>query len=296
VHVLMGTLALVAGCSTAQRAEVTGVVRDRATGRAIGGARVVGTDGSLAETDVDGRFHLYVHGALADVNVSARGHSPEHVEIEGFEANVALAPIDESWGAIDESAHVVTFTQETWRLDASAPDATSIGTCGEASLAQAHSGIACASCHARADTVSSCATCHDQEARAIAGGVLGDDAAGAIRGRLATTHVASHDALGGGCLACHGEIVRGDANGSCARCHGAESAIRRAEVGRFFALATSHALDLEADGTRFEMQSTDDASTGTIATWARALARDRSRGIHDPTTTLAIGHALDERR
>ena len=65
------TLALVAGCTTEQRAEVTGVVRDRATGRVIAGARVVGADGSLAETDVDGRFRLYVSGAQADVRVSA---------------------------------------------------------------------------------------------------------------------------------------------------------------------------------------------------------------------------------
>ncbi len=272
MHVLMGTLALVAGCSTAQRAEVSGVVRDRATGRVIAGARVVGTDGSLAETDADGRFHLYVHGALADVNVSARGHSPEHVAIEGLEAVVALTPVEEMW--IDESAHVVGFVEETWLIDGGVGDGSTTSACAQTSLAQAHSAIV--GCDAL--TTSSCATCHGEEARAVASG----DAIGA------------HEGLGGGCLACHGEPSGGDASASCARCHGATASTRTAELGRFFAMATSAV----AQGTTFETTSTFDVSTDTIsagavrsadpgtpveiATWARALARDRSRGAHDP--------------
>ena len=99
----MGTLALVAGCSTAQRAEVSGVVRDRATGRVIAGARVVGADGSLTETDADGRFRLYVRGPQADVRISATGHSSEHLEIAGLDTNVELAPI-EAWPTLGEMA------------------------------------------------------------------------------------------------------------------------------------------------------------------------------------------------
>lgn len=284
MQVLMGTLALVAGCSTAQRAEVSGVVRDRATGRTIAGARVIGADGSLTETDADGRFRLYVRGAQADVRITAAGHSPEHLEIEGREACVELAPIDETWGAREDGAHVVTFVEETWLHDGGVfGDAARARTCAETSLAQAHSTISCASCHGASSTASSCATCHGAEAQTI-------------RSAIASPTIAPHDALGGGCLACHGESAsHGDARAACVRCHGAEASARSGELGRFYALATSSAADDGSLGTTFEMRSTLDVrgSEAAIATWARALARDRSGGVHDPRTTLAIGRALD---
>jgi hypothetical protein len=113
-------------------------------------------------------------------------------------------------------------------------------------------------------TSSSCATCHEEQARVVASG----DAIGA------------HEGLGGGCLACHGETSGGDASASCARCHGATASTRTAELGHFFAMATS-AVE---GGTTFDTTSTTHVSTDTIATWARALARDRSRGAHDPRT------------
>lgn len=300
IHVLMGTLALVAGCtsgraSMAQHTEVSGVVRDRATGRVIAGARVVGADGSLAETDAEGRFRLYVRGAQADVRISAAGHSPEHVEIEGLETSIALVPIDDLFATSDET-HVVSFVEEasyveeTWSLDAGVlGDATTIASpCAEASLAQAHSEIACSSCHASANASASCATCHAVEATTIRGSFT-------AAGDVAPHDVAPHDGLGGGCLACHGEIAHGDAASACVRCHGSEASTRRAEVGRFFALATSSAIDLEAHGTAFRFGATRDVgvSEATIATWARALARDRSGGAHDPRATRTVGMALD---
>jgi hypothetical protein len=262
IHVLMGTLALVAGCSTAQRAEVRGTVRDRATGRVIAGARVVGADGSLAETDADGRFRLYVIGSHADVRVSASGHSSEHLAIEGLDTVVALAPIDPSWGAFDdESAHVVSFLEETWSVDGGALDASSAHACPSAPFAQADS--------------STCAGCHASEAAAIRG-TDGD-------------RVGAHDALGNGCLSCHA----GEARASCERCHGDGAGAVRTQIAGFFALATSSALDEEAHGTRFEIRSTIDVeSEATISTWARALARDRSGGAHDPRTAAAVGRAL----
>lgn len=269
MHVLMGTLALAIGCSTAQRAEVSGIVRDRVTGRVIAGARVVGANGSLAETDADGRFHLYVCGPQADVRISAAGHSSEHAEIEGLEAIVALAPIDDTWGASDD-AHVVGFVEERWLLDGGMlGDAMASSACTETSLMQAHSAIACSSCHTSSEARTSCTTCHGLEAMTI-------------RGTLSDS-VAPHDALGGGCLACHGEIAGGNASASCARCHGDQASTRTAEVGHFFALATSSVLD---HGTAFSFGTGHDGvSEETIATWARALARDRSRGAHDPRMT-----------
>lgn len=297
IHVLMGTLALVAGCSTAQRAEVSGVVRDRATGRVIAGARVVGTDGSLAETDADGRFHLYVHGAQPDVRISAAGHASEELEIDGLEASVDLAPIDESWGQAEVHTHVVRFVEETWTLDGGVSDGSTstLRACTETSLAQAHSEIvggdelgpaadACASCHGQGAATSSCVTCHDAEARAL-------------EGVVPTTAIAPHAALGGGCLACHSESAsHGDERTSCARCHGGQASTRRAEIGHFYALATSATLDRDLHGTRFELRSTrqPEVSAETVATWARALARDPSGGAHDPRTVLTLGRLLTE--
>lgn len=262
MQVLLGTLALVAGCSTAQRAEVSGVVRDRATGRVIAGARVVGADGSLAETDSEGRFRLYVYGALADVRVSAAGHSSEHVAIEGLDARVELAPLDAIWGE-DESAHVVTFVEETWVLDAGvAGDASSMHACPRASDG-------------------ACASCHGEEARTVEG-AFAWSASVASAGSIAP-----HAQLGDGstastCLACH---AGADAGASCARCHGADAAALAARTSRFFELATSRTPDRIAEGTAFEMRSTlTRPSTDAAATWASVLARDRSHGAHDPRT------------
>jgi hypothetical protein len=281
----MGTLALVAGCSTADRAEVSGVVRDRTTGRVIAGARVAGADGSLAETDAEGRFHLYVNDPHADVRITAAGHSPEQLEIQGLDAHVDLAPLDETWGQSDGRACVV------WVLDGGALDAcpptetTAHPSCTEPSLAQAHSS-GCASCHADASArpAATCARCHDEEARAIESVVT-------------STDIAPHAGLGGACLACHSESAsHGDARSACARCHGSEASTRTAELGRYFALATSRTLDRERDGTRFSTRSTLDTevSIETVATWARALARDRSGGAHDPRAAAALARAITQ--
>lgn len=275
MHVLMGTLALVAGCSTAHQTEVSGVVRDRATGRVIPGARVVGADGSLAETDADGRFHLYVDGALVDVRISAAGHASEHVEIAGLEASVELAPIDESWGALDTHAHVVDFVEETWAFDASVGDASvAMQGCTETSLAGAHAALACTSCHGDATPTRACTVCHADEARAIEGAVP-------------RAEIAPHAGLGGGCLACHGESAsHGDATSACARCHGARATTLRADLGRFFALATTRSADPASGATHFEMQPTLD-----VVRWRSALADDGSRGAHDPRTVITLARA-----
>jgi hypothetical protein len=300
---LLGTLALVAGCSTAQRAELHGVVRDRSTGRAIPGARVVGADGSLAQTDADGRFRLFVrHGDAADLRISAEGHSPEHVEIAGLEASVELSPIDAYW-PIDpsrpsdpsqpirpswldtESSHaVLAFTDGGW-----GEAATSATPCGESALASAHvstSGahLACTSCHdAPAGTVEirvspdTCESCHEAEARVI-GGALAPSGG-----------IAPHAGLGGGCLACHGEHLAsgGDPSRACARCHGA----RAPEI--------AHAVRTRWEGSTFDTWATTRGSPPPVHDTIRSTgpsfdlvdatprAHDRSRGAHDPRWLFA---------
>jgi hypothetical protein len=256
IQALMGTLALVAGCSTAQRAEVSGVVRDRATGRVIAGARVIGADGSLAETDANGRFHLFVSGAHADVRVSAWGHSSEHLEIAGLDARVELAPI-ETWIVDPESAHVITFVEETWVSDAGVRDASAVSIDPHASGDGDH-----------------CAQCHADEARAI-------------RGDGST--ISAHDALGGGCLACHDTSASRDATRACGRCHGDDAA----RVTSTLARATDYAMRSTHDPafTTFSYDRPPDLRA--LGAWAEALARDRSHGAHDPRLAIAIAHAIE---
>lgn len=75
VPVLVSTLALVAGCGSTGRVEVSGVVRDGRTGRALAGARVTGADGVATRTDDEGRFTLaVVRGLRTQLRVSAEGH------------------------------------------------------------------------------------------------------------------------------------------------------------------------------------------------------------------------------
>jgi hypothetical protein len=237
---------------------VSGIVRDRATGRAIAGARVVGEDGSLAETDAQGRFRLYVRGAHADVRVSASGHSSEHLEIEGLDARVELAPLD-TWIVDTHETSVVTFLEETWVIDASAHDASMIGP---------HAAMA-----------SSCEDCHDAEARAV-------------RGDGAT--IAAHDRLGdgrpgAGCIACHG-TAGADASTSCSRCHGRDAS--RVTTALTTARDYARRSTLDPSSTTYETTPTEPDRV-TLASWARALARDRSRGAHDPRSALALSRAIE---
>lgn len=76
VPVFVSTLALVTGCTSADRVEVTGVVRDGRTGSPVAGARVTGADGAATHTDADGRFTIAVtRGLRTQLRVSAEGHT-----------------------------------------------------------------------------------------------------------------------------------------------------------------------------------------------------------------------------
>ncbi|MBX7192172.1 MAG: carboxypeptidase regulatory-like domain-containing protein [Sandaracinaceae bacterium] len=87
----MSTLALVAGCGSADRVEVSGVVRDGRTGSPLAGARVTGADGVATHTDAEGRFTLAVmRGLRTQLRVSAEGHA-DAVQSFGVDAFVTPA-------------------------------------------------------------------------------------------------------------------------------------------------------------------------------------------------------------
>ena len=80
---LVGTIALVAGCGSAARAEVSGVVVDARTGRAIPGARVTAQDGSATRTDADGRFTISIsRGDGRELRASAQGREDARTRID----------------------------------------------------------------------------------------------------------------------------------------------------------------------------------------------------------------------
>ena len=56
------------------------------------------------------------------------------------------------------------FVAETWTLDGGTGADAGALACAETSLAQAHSAIACTSCHTSGDATTSCTTCHASEA------------------------------------------------------------------------------------------------------------------------------------
>lgn len=277
----MGTLALSVGCAPARdvggpHAEVSGVVRDRATGRAIAGARVRGADGALAETDGEGRFHLYVRTERADVRVSAAGHSEGRVEIAaGFDAHVDLDPIDEGWAVEDD--HVVSFAFERWVLDASL--ASDAGLASEASgaretreeeeasapLVVAHAGI-----EGFDRGVADCVACHvdaSASTRSSAHGLLGD---GTSRGT---------------CLACHdAEGTGGEAMRACPRCHGSDTPRLVRSLGGELAVTTRAAWD---EGLVYDYAGTGPPPPLDERASSARRAVDRARSVHDPEAARA---------
>ncbi|HJL16346.1 MAG TPA: carboxypeptidase-like regulatory domain-containing protein [Sandaracinaceae bacterium LLY-WYZ-13_1] len=73
--VALGCLLALGGCSgEGPRVDIDGVVLDGRTGAPISGARVSSDDGSIAETDVDGRFELSVEGGERELTARADGH------------------------------------------------------------------------------------------------------------------------------------------------------------------------------------------------------------------------------
>ncbi len=257
---LISTIALIAGCGSEARVEVSGVVRDRATGRTIAGARVVSTDGSTTRTDADGRFTLSLSRARrSDLRASARDHADltESLEVHGEHTReielglerMELAGIDDDAREVDA---VLRFLEESWVDDAMRwtrahdagratdarlePDAheealrvrAAIALLGGSAGAPRppagpHEGLACDGCHAGSPSAD----------RALRAGVESDlDAS-----TCTACHAGESTALLGGVRDRNGDGVPGtaarelEAAGARARA-AVEAAIRRARITR----------------------------------------------------------------
>lgn len=218
IPVLIGTIALLSGCGTSRRVEVSGVVRDSATGRAISNALVVAADGTATRTDAEGRFVLTV---MRDDRRMLRASAALHEDAEGtFDASVdhdeivfELVPTEDA--ASDASADaVLRWLREAW-LDVPGDDATTWEAHARASLDEAAFRVRLETTHGEA---TECASCHPSDAALIT---------------RETELAAPHAGLSDGCLACHGErsedgvrmrSLEGDlATERCAPCHGRTS-------------------------------------------------------------------------
>ncbi len=203
IPVLVGTVALLAGCGSDTRVEVSGVVRDGETGRAIANALVVGTDGSSTRTDADGRFSLFVRG---DERRSIRASAHRH-EDGALVFDPASAPRDESLAFSlaplheparieeDDPDAVLRWLRETWLSDADARDDETDPTpsWSRDALASLDDDAFERPEHAVTHAMgASCASCHEGDTMEIA-----------------APHVdvayAPHASLDGGCLACHAD-------------------------------------------------------------------------------------------
>lgn len=127
---LIGTIALIAGCGSSTRVEVSGVVRDRATGRAIAGARVVAADGSATTTDARGRFTLSVaRDRVGSVRASADAHADVTELVDASAANARELALDLELARVRDETEaraagepdpdaVLRFLEEGWVDDA----------------------------------------------------------------------------------------------------------------------------------------------------------------------------------
>jgi hypothetical protein len=83
IPALISTVALIAGCGSTTRSEVSGVVRDARTGRAIPFARIVSLDGSATHADAHGRFTISVSRGLGrEIRASAEGRCDASTRVD----------------------------------------------------------------------------------------------------------------------------------------------------------------------------------------------------------------------
>jgi len=247
VPVLVSTLALVAGCGSADRVEVSGVVRDVRTGSPLGGARVTSADGVATHTDAEGRFTLAVtRGLRTQLRVSAQGHT-DAVQSFGADAFVIpemlafeLEPEDLVFDDVADPHAVVRWDTAAWIAERFSRGHAEAQHDGDGGANDARAGWevgATRGCPARSGMVSgdtppevpdemvavggenvpwlgagaACVSCH----REGDAGIQAEVVFGAI-GPSAAVHVG----LGDSCLSCHD--ARGAvASNACERCHGA---------------------------------------------------------------------------
>ncbi|AKF04732.1 carboxypeptidase-like regulatory domain-containing protein [Sandaracinus amylolyticus] len=206
---LISTIALIAGCGSSTRAEVTGVVVDARTGRAIPGARVVAHDGSATRTDDEGRFTLSVsRGDARSIRASAAGREDAQTRIdvgvdESASIVIRLVPAHDE---TPRAEHVVAQYHEEHGTDPDAvlrwiedvdlerwlvrgvrePEGVETVPCGTCTAWGAREQWALGAMRLAGDTSdgAECASCHDASAFAAAHGE--------------TTSIA-----GDACVACH---------------------------------------------------------------------------------------------
>ena len=292
VSVLVSTLALVAGCGSTDRVEVTGTVTDLRTGRALAFARVTGANGAATHTNEEGHFTItVVRGVRTQLRVSADGHldAVQGLAMDASQTEAAssssplafqLEPIEE--GDSDPSANaVVRWATAPW-LRRRFGHAESFGAGrpeGEHDGGAADSGGALRLCpyptgHSDSrpedttsdDTVDSdavypwlgdgavCVSCHQQSQ---AGLPQADVVAGSLEG-LAVG--GPHAYLADACLACHAPAYQ---EASSSLSHGEH------REGAWGSCARCHGE------TEVDLVFEDD-STGLPATYNEVVARARA--------------------
>lgn len=235
VSVLVSTLALVAGCGSTDRVEVTGTVTDLRTGRALAHARVTGANGVATHTNDEGHFTItVVRGVRTQLRVSADGHldAVQGLAMDAPQTDVPLAfqlqPNEEvSEVDSDPSANaVVRWATAPWlrrrfghaeSFDAGRLD----GGVQDSGLSRVH---VCPypTSHASPDTHENaidsdavypwlgdgavCVSCHQHRAT---DSQVGQPQADVIAGSLEDIAVAApHAYLADACLACHQETYQ----------------------------------------------------------------------------------------
>lgn len=221
---LVGTIALIAGCGSAARAEVSGVVVDARTGRAIPGARVTAQDGSATRTDADGRFTISVaRGDAREIRASALGREDGRTRVdvrvdENASIVIQLVPADDEStvrAAADERPGVDPDAVLRWLHD---HDLERWLVRGVREPEHVVPGATDASAH-HAGTTSACGECHHatpeqtwspMEQWALGPMALDGTGAGAAcaschdAASFAEAHGASSaTSPGGACVACH---------------------------------------------------------------------------------------------
>jgi hypothetical protein len=314
VPVLVSTLALVAGCASADRVEVSGVVRDGRTGSPLVGARVTGADGVATHTDSEGRFTLSVmRGFRTQLRVSAEGHADavqtfgtEALEIPptlSFELEPAVVVEEEEEGTSDPHA-VVRWSRAQWvaerfsRGHAEAQwDARQDSNASwiDGGTSRDHAPTGRDPCPSLNDSVD---TSEDHDEPLEVGGApamwLGAGSRcvschrDGIAGREANVVIqGAHARLGDSCLSCHAEDGAAEA-ASCARCHGDPRGVgsetnRGWHVELETGLAASATYEVVLACARAAMARRL-GNQRELEHWMEIVARDPSHGAHDPTS------------
>lgn len=309
VPVLVSTLALVAGCASADRVEVSGVVRDGRTGSPLVGARVTGADGVATHTDAEGRFTLSVmRGLRTQLRVSAEGHA-DAVQSLGSEAlevppslSFELEPVvvAEEEDTTDPHA-VVRWSTAQWvaerfsRGHAEAQWEDRLGADAswiDGGTSRDHAPAGRTPCPALRDSVdthedqdqpievggtpapwlgagSRCVSCHRD-------GLAGSEANVVVRG--------PHAGLGDSCLSCHAEDGAAEP-AACARCHGDEGVGGETNRGWHVELEIATAAPSTYDAVLARARDAMARRLGNereLARWIEIVTRDPSHGAHDP--------------